>query len=104
MDDMKLEKLDKMIHEALDLIETLRAENSELKSELGKASKSLDDEKNKIAKKGLPATDVKTYKEDLRKFQNDRKMIKQKIRNIIKKIEGIQLDEEKVQKDLFAQE
>lgn len=99
-----LNRLERKIKEALDLISTLRAENASIKNELKEVKKSLG-EKVQGAKGGeKDKGQLIKYKEELKRLQSERVQAKQMIRNVLKKIEGIQLKEQKVQRELFDKE
>ena len=94
-----LNHLGRKIKETLDLISTLRTENASIKGELEEVKKSLG-KKAQGAKGGeIEKGQIKKYKEELKKLQNERVQVKQMIRNILKKIEGMCLKKEKVQRE-----
>ncbi len=99
-----LNHLERKINEAVDLISTLRTENASIKEELKEAKKSLGKEVQDAKGGEIDKGQLKKFKEDLKRLQSERVQAKQMIRNVLKKIEGVRLKEEKVQRELFEKE
>lgn len=99
MNAQNIDQLGMKIREALDLISRLRSEKASLKSDLDRARKSLPE---KGGGKVLGRDQARAFTEDLERLQNERMQVKKKIRNIMRRLEGIHLEEGKGQEDLFG--
>lgn len=98
---INLDQLDRKISEALDLISNLQSENAGLKDALEVCRKNLQVKEQEISRKGLGKDQEKTLLEDIQRLQQERTQVRQRVKNILRKIEGIDIEEEKVQKELF---
>jgi len=98
---INLDTMDRKIQEALDLILNLQEENDVLKKELEACRKGLQEKGKEIADKNLIKDRDEAILEDIQTLRQERVQIRQRIKNILKKIEGIDMEEEKVQKELF---
>ena len=98
---INLDQLDRKISEALDLISNLQSENAVLKDALEVCRKGLQEKEQEISHKGLGKDQEKTLLEDIQRLQQERTQVRQRVKNILRKIEGIDLEEEKVQRELF---
>jgi len=103
MGSLDMDRLGKTIEEALDLITVLRTENDVLMEDREKARKNLQ-QPEQVKGKTSVADQLKVDKEVLQRLQHERIAVKKKIRNILRKIEGIHLKEDRPQKDLFDTE
>lgn len=101
MNQINLEQLDLKIQEALDMISALKSENAVLKDELELCRKSLKN-KNQERSGMEPGKDQeKILLEEIQRLQLQQTQVRQKVKNILRKLEGIDLEEEKVQTELF---
>ncbi|MDX1763340.1 MAG: hypothetical protein R3231_03365 [bacterium] len=101
MENVAFEQLEEKIQKAVELISELRTVNIALKEELQAAQGRLQSREAEPKKKAVDSDALKKMKTDLKRMANERNMVRQKIRNVLRKLEGIRLAEEKPQQDLF---
>lgn len=104
MNDQTLDRLDARIKEILGLVSTLRSENAALKGEIEKVQKGLNAKTLPTRDPGLGHEEIKNYQSEIKRLQSGRTQVKQKIRNVLRKIEALRLDDGAIQKDLFDSE
>lgn len=105
MSDLTYDQLTHKIQQAVELIKALRTDNAELKKELHEVSRSVQKKKVGLGKSSLQSEQAKMSKKEVQSLLKERKEVKQKIRNVLRKLDEIRLeDDAKVQKDLFDSE
>jgi FtsZ-binding cell division protein ZapB len=100
-----MDQLGQKIHEAVEMIAALRAENASLKEKLQELSQTVRQEAKKSEKGTVATGELKTLKEDLRRLKSERTQIRKKVRTALRKLDGIRLADQKskmTQQDLFG--
>lgn len=101
MEGIAFGQLEEKIQKAVELIGELRSANATLKEELKAARAGLRDQETRSKKTASESEEIKKMKEAVRRMTAERNMIRQKVRNALRKLESIQLAERKSQQDLF---
>lgn len=94
-------QLKEKIQKAVELIGELRTANASLKEELKVAQGRLHEAKVEPKKKVLDKDETKKLKDEVKRMTTERNLVRQKVRNVLRKLEGIRLEEQKPQQDLF---
>lgn len=101
MEGVALGQLEEKIQTAVELIGELRTANASLKEELKAARGRLQETRVRPKKKGLDDDAIKKMKDEVKRMSTERNLVRQKVRNVLRKLEGIQMEAEKPQQDLF---
>jgi len=106
MDKAGVDRLDRKIHEVLESLATLRKEKVTLQNELKELRDQLliREQEVEVQEKSREKDAVPSELAELQRLRKERALVRSKIVNVLKRIEGIQWGDEKVQQDLFRVE
>jgi len=101
-----VDRLDRKIHEVLESLATLRKEKVTLQNELKELRDQLliREQEVEVQEKSREKDAVPSELAELQRLRKERALVRSKIVNVLKRIEGIQWGDEKVQQDLFRVE
>ncbi len=101
MTSLPLDELSQKIRDVVDLVAALRSENAALRGDLAEMQRRLAQKERKAPVSQIDSEAVARLRMELSQLREERKVVKRKVSNVLKKLESIKLQDATVQPELF---
>lgn len=101
MESLEFADLEKKVHQTIGLVSRLRSENALLKEQLQQAKAGGGQKRTESKRRSSASQETKKLMAEVKRLEHERSLVRQKVRNVLRKLEAIKLEEQKNQQDLF---
>ncbi len=101
MASLPLDELSQKIRDVVDLVSALRIENAALQGDLAEIRRRLAQKERKGPVSKADSETGTRLRRELSQLRKERKMVRRKVSDVLKKLEAVQLQDATVQPELF---